>query len=142
MKSVSKNPFDRITIILNGSTPPQPQNVSSQTAATVDKLLGGKLISHGSVEGYLKAISDREGNVAFSVITPSNNDRVICIVKNELESQVLSNFRKRVRLYGLVRYDKEGYPYSINVEEIETLPSFEDMKQPKEFLGILSPYGS
>ena len=42
----------------------------------------------------------------------------------------------RASVYGLARYDKDGYPIEIVVETLERMPGFGDMTNPQDVQGI------
>jgi hypothetical protein len=93
---------------------------------------------YGSVEGTLEAIQDR-GTLQIRVRDTSMRLSINCIVPEELLDKAFSNFRKRVEVYGLINYRRNGRPVSISADRIETLwddsalPSLEDVR------GILKP---
>ena len=103
----------------NGSAPIE---ITSQTAATADDLLGSKHEGLGSVEGKIEIISDRKG-FKCSIFDPLYDRSIICYFDNpEIEEKAYRAFRKRALARGWVRYDREGKPVNIVVEEIREFP--------------------
>ena len=105
--------------IKNGSTPIE---ITSQTAATADDLLGSKHEGMGSVEGKIEIISDRKG-FKCSIFDPLYGRSIVCYFDSpEIEEKAIRAFRKRVLARGWVRYDRDKKPVNIVVEEIREFP--------------------
>jgi hypothetical protein len=92
---------------------------------------------HGSIEGKLGTIQDRRG-LQIKVDDPVLKQAVQCIVPEDMLPEVFSNFRKRVEVYGLIHFRKNGYPISIDVESIIPLPDDDDLPSLDDVRGILS----
>jgi hypothetical protein len=105
--------------VKNGSAPIE---ITSQTSATADDLLGSKHEAIGSVEGKIEIISDRKG-FKCSILDPLYERSVICYFDNpEIEEKAYRAFKKRALARGLVRYDRNGKPVNIVVEDIREFP--------------------
>jgi hypothetical protein len=111
--------------------------LSSQTNATVERLLRPKYSAHGSVEGVLRGIyADDDSTLKFEVRDEVNDDWVLCIASPNWEHQLIENWKKRVSVIGIVNYDRDGFPISINVENVMELPGFESLPPVETYRGL------
>lgn len=137
LRLTKRHPFTTMKISLNGKTKPVSREITTQTLATVDKLIGDKFIAVGAVEGVVRTISDYSGNLKFYLYDEQDDVNVLCNVSNEKEKDVLDKFRQRVVANGIVHYNKDGFPNAIDVEEITSLPTWEKLPPVEKFIGIL-----
>jgi hypothetical protein len=107
--------------------------ITTKSVAAVDAMIGGQRQSYGAIEGKMQTITER-GGFRFVVYDSLHDHRVDCFIEEDLMEKAVSNFRKRVRVSGLVQYDRAGDPVSIKVTEIYVfrpnieLPSVHEMR--------------
>ena len=90
----------------------------------------------GTVEGRLEVIQDHAG-LELRVRDPALRRTVKCYVPEEMLPNVFAQFRKRVEIFGLVHYRRNGTPVSIEASTIDPLPDDDDLPTPEEVRGIL-----
>lgn len=114
----------------------EPVGLSHKTVATAVDLLRAEYEDHGSIEGTLEMATVR-GSQHFVIYEPVSNRPFRCYVGDDQFEQALSCFRKRVEVYGMIRYRADGSPTSIKVEEIVPFPDPEQLPHFREVRGIL-----
>jgi len=112
-------------------------SITSKTATTADDLIEGKHQSFGSIEGKLLMISDENG-FSFAVSEAFFKQRVTCWVAEEFIDVAVKSFRKRVRVTGLVQYNRFQKPVSVRVSEIYQFPDNSELPSLEEMRGILA----
>lgn len=109
-----------------------PIKVTHKSVANIADIIAGELEDYGSIEGLLRAVTDK-GGLHFVVHEPLWNHPVRCYIPERLTETALANFRKRVEVYGTIRYRKDGKAVSIHVDDMvpfppaDSLPSFLDV---------------
>ena len=91
--------------------------VTHKVAATANAIIGATYEAYGSIEGKLQALRDRDG-FKFTVFDSLFDRGIECYVNEELIPSAINGFRKRVRVSGVVQYNKGGLPVSINATDI------------------------
>ena len=111
----------------------QPINLTLKSVAHVAELLASGHEDYGSIEGRLRAVTDK-GGLHFVVKEPLGNLEVRCFIPETLTDTALANFRNRVEVYGIIKYRKDGRAISIEVDDLvpfppkELLPSYLDVR--------------
>lgn len=113
------------------------QDVTRKTAAHVDALIGSEIVSLGTIEGRLRAITEA-GGVHFVVQDPVTHNSVRCYFAEENADEYMQAWRKRVAVYGEIRYRKDGHPVSIAVQEVRVLKESHELPRAKDVRGILA----
>jgi hypothetical protein len=108
--------------------------ISSDSLITnINEVLGYKYEAYGSLEGKLQIISSRAG-LNFILYEALTDKPVRCILKDNLLDTALKSFNKRVYVFDNLKYNSNGDPVSIAVQELrvfhddEEIPTFEGMK--------------
>lgn len=91
---------------------------------------------HGSIEGILDGIRDRR-RLEVTVFDEPLKQRVKCYVPENLLDEAKSLFRRRVDVFGIIRYRGDGAPLSIHVERIEPYPDLAGLPTAHDVRGIL-----
>jgi hypothetical protein len=125
-------------LFVSVKTPRTERRVSSQVVATVDKHLEPTYKDFGTLEGTLQIVSAADAGLEFRLLDPILGLRIRCIVNEEMEQRVLGAFRKRVRVWGLIRYRSDGTPVSIQVENFEVMRLNSDLPTIDDIIGILA----
>jgi hypothetical protein len=102
----------------------------------IDSILGVYSKALGSIEGRLSTISER-GTLRFILYESLTDKAIRCNISDELLPEAMKGFRKRAYVYGLINYDKNGSPKSINVQDLRVFPEREKLPSAFEICGIL-----
>ena len=78
------------------------------------------------------------GSVNFVVQDPITHNSIRCDIEEEDVEKYLAAFRKRVSVYGEIRYRKDGQPVSIAVREFRVLRESHELPRAKDVKGILA----
>ena len=111
-------------------------SVTPQMVVAADALITGQRQSYGSVEGKLQTITER-GGFRFVVYDSLYDHRVDCFIDEELTEKAVASFRHRVRVSGLVQYDRAGDPVSVKADSIYAFRPNEDLPSVHQMRGIL-----
>jgi hypothetical protein len=114
------------------------RKVSSQVIASVDRHLEPAYQDFGTLEGKLQIVSAADGGLEFKLLDPVFGHRIRCFVEPETEERVLKSFRKRVRVWGLIKYRADGVPVSIRVDDFEIVLPNSELPTIDEIMGILA----
>ena len=90
---------------------------------------------YGTIEGELSTLSNR-GGPHCTIYEPVWDTGVRCTVPDDLLASMQKMWTKRVAAHGLINYDAEGHPLSIEAEQVEVFPY--DEIPIGEFRGLLS----
>lgn len=98
--------------------------LSPQMSVNVEKVLGTPRESFGTVEGRLEALNVHGSARDFSV-WPLEGSAIKCIFGDrlDLEADILPAIRKRVAARGKIKTRPNGERVSVEVDELEVLPS-------------------
>jgi hypothetical protein len=125
-----------ITTIEIGSGGGKQLAVTSKTADLLKKNLGAQKSAFGSIEGKLSTISLR--NTFQFVVYDALADRPVnCFMPEAKFREAHSAFGKRVSVFGMVQYDRDGKPLSIKVDTIRVFRDLSELPPISSFLGIL-----
>lgn len=116
-----KEDVETVQIFLDSSV----ENLSTNSVERINDILDGKHEAIGSVEGKVQILDARHG-IQCAVYDELTNQKVICKIHPEhtdLEQKLVAAFTKRVAVYGLVKYRKDGTPINILVDEIRVFKS-------------------
>lgn len=113
------------------------KRVTRRTSAHVEALIGTEVKALGTIEGRLRTVTEGGGlHIVVQDALTLNNIR--CYIKDEQTEELLGAFRRRVAVYGEVRYRKDGQPLSIDVQEFRILKEQHELPKAKDVRGILS----
>jgi hypothetical protein len=93
----------------------------------------------GSLDGKLQTIQDAAGGLEFRIRDIMYRNPIRCIVSEDLLPSVMDNFRKRVEVFGEIRYSQHGIPLAIAVRSIAPMQSDDDLPTAEDIRGILAP---
>jgi hypothetical protein len=110
--------------------------VKREVEVTADKLLEPKYEDVGSIEGKLDVLSGH-GKLAVVVYDPLDDRAIRCEVTPQQMEIALKSFRKRVEVFGTIRYRHDGTAVSVRVDDIIPFPSPEEIPPLHEIRGIL-----
>jgi hypothetical protein len=114
----------------------RPIDITHKAVANINALLASEHKDYGSIEGRLQTLSER-GGLKFIVYEPLWDRRIDCSMPDELMDQAIAAFRKRVEVYGLIRYRRDGRPVRIEVDDIIPFPAGTELPSFRDVHGIL-----
>jgi hypothetical protein len=120
-----------ITVCSNGAS----TSVTNHAAATIHDLIGVEREEIGSIDGQLLSITDR-GGFYFAIWDALTDERVRCDVTEEMLDTVMKAFRRRVAVYGKIRYDRKERPKRIAVEEIHIFKPEDELPSVDAVVGL------
>lgn len=91
---------------------------------------------YGSVEGTLSAIQDGRGGLEIRVKDPLWRRPIKCFLPERMLDDAIGHFRRRVELFGTIRYRKDDTPDSIRVDRLEPMPDDSDLPSINEMQGL------
>ena len=126
-----------IRIKYNGSI----TKLSSQSIASIDRLLKGEYTDYGTIEGCIKVISKKGGGAHFFIDDDvSDRKNIRCYFKREFWDDVIQSFDpeidRRVSVTGDILYRRDGVPVHISVEEFRVLRTKEELPTWDDVIGI------
>ena len=113
----------------------QRREITPQISAAARQALRGGFDEQGTVEGQLSVLNER-GGVHFVVYERVWDHPVRCEVPEDLVETVMSLWRRRVAVHGVVRYRPDGMPRSVDIEGIEAFPDDDDLPTHEQVRGI------
>ncbi len=117
-------------------TPGAEVRITGRTDANAGEILEGEFTEMGAVQGRLETLS-AHGGFKFVIYEPLGNRAVKCMIPESLMEQATSVFRRRVEVYGAVRYRRDGLAVSVAVEEIDVFPHADALPGFRDVQGIL-----
>lgn len=130
---VSERALDHVSVKLDSLQ----HNITRKISAHVDALIGSEYKSLGTIEGRLRTVTEA-GGVHFVVQDPVTHNSVRCNIGEDDVERYLAAFRKRVAVYGEIRYRKDGEPISIAVHDFRVLRESHELPKAKDVKGILA----
>lgn len=107
-------------------------SVTKSTIEHIDTLVGKDRFAFGTVEGRLRTVTESGGlHVVVQDALTSNNIR--CFIEDQHTDKFVAAFKKRVSVFGEIRYGRDGAPISIKASDLRImrdeskLPSVQDM---------------
>ncbi|MGO8699749.1 MAG: hypothetical protein ACLQVY_18770 [Limisphaerales bacterium] len=128
--------IDYVRIRANGTT----EEVTEKAVASAVTLVTGQHQALGCIEGKLQTISER-GSFQFVVWDDLFDRGVCCFVDQEMMSEAVKYFGKRIAAFGIVQYDRDGRPVSIAVQRIKPFPEVTTLPPIKSLRGIFKKAG-
>jgi len=114
----------------------EPIRITHKSVANIADLIAGEHEDYGSIEGKLRAVTDK-GGLHFVVHEPLRENAVRCYIPEHLLDVAMSNFRSRVEVYGRIKYRKDGRAISISVDDLTAFPSAEKIPSFRDVHGLL-----
>ena len=106
--------------------------VTKNTSAHVDTLIGIERRAFGTVEGRLRTVTE-SGGIHVVVQDALTHNNVRCFIEEQDTERFIAAFRKRVSVFGEIRYGRDGTPLSIKASDLRVmresgkLPTIEEM---------------
>jgi hypothetical protein len=134
---VAKPSRHGITAVELGNGDGKTQKFTEKIAEVVKKNVGAVKKAFGSIEGKLSTLSER-GSFQFVVYDALSDRGINCFVKDDVFPDAHAAFGKRVCVRGLIQYDRNNKPVSIDAEKIRVLRSNAEIGPVEQFCGILA----
>ena len=125
--------IDKIRIKING----KPNELSPHTVAYVDKILGVSSKAYGTIDGKLETIY-LHGTRKFSIYDEITNKEIKCRFDEEMYDKVIAGIRKRVSVYGLIKYRRNGEPANVEIESFRIFPEDSELPKFKDMIGLFT----
>lgn len=110
--------------------------LSPASVAFISDILKTPTMAYGTIEGDLLALNVR-GRLKFSVYEILSGKEVRCFFEDDIFNDVIAAIRKRVSVYGLIRYRRGGVPASVEIKELTVFPEQSELPQFKDIIGLL-----
>ncbi|RJP71359.1 MAG: hypothetical protein C4532_07485 [Candidatus Abyssobacteria bacterium SURF_17] len=110
--------------------------LTQKSLANINRLFEGEYKDWGSIEGKLEMIAERP-SYRFAVYDDLTDKPINCHFPKDILPEILKAFGKRVYVSGIIHYQGDGEPLSIDVEEIELFPSPQELPSASDVEGIL-----
>ncbi len=127
--------IEHLKIGVGNGTDKEYNNISPQSVAYIDEILGTENEAYGTIEGKLLALKVK-GRLNFSIWETLTEKEVKCFFRDELYNDVISSIRKRVSVYGLIHYNKEGRPLKVEIEKLTQFPEDSVLPKFKDIIGL------
>lgn len=124
--------ISQMSIRTNGKS----NELSPASVAFVSDILKTPTMAYGTVEGKLLAINVK-GKLKFSIFEILSGREVRCFFEDDLYRDVISAIRKRVAVYGLIRYHKGGTPARVEIQSLKVFSEQSELPQFKDIIGLL-----
>ena len=111
--------------------------ITRKTSANVDALIGAEYKSLGTIEGRLRTVTEA-GGVHFVVQDAITHNNIRCFFDEDDVDKYIEAFRKRVAVYGEIKYRKDGVPVSIAVHDFRILRESHELPRALDVKGILA----
>lgn len=112
-------------------------SITKDIARNIDEIIGPRFESYGSIEGCLDGANIHK-DPYFHIYTALNDRLIKCNVDKKMTQRMLDCLGQRVYIYGLIQSRNDGERVSILVQEIESLPSEDELPTIQEMIGILA----
>jgi len=124
--------ISQMSIRTNGKS----NELSPATVAFVGELLKTPTMAYGTLDGELLALN-LKGKLKLSIYEILTGREVRCFFEDDLYGDVISAIRKRVSVYGSIRYHRGGVPASVEIKSLTVFPEQSELPQFKDIIGLL-----
>jgi hypothetical protein len=109
--------------------------VTKNTSTNVDSLVGTEKRAFGTVEGRLRTVTE-SGGLHVVVQDALTNNKIRCFFEDPDTDRFVAAFKKRVSVYGEIRYARDGAPLSIKASDIRVMRESTKLPSIQEMIGI------
>lgn len=129
--SIKQEDIDHVKLKINRVT----RELTPSSVSYVDDLLGTAFKAYGTVDGQLEAL-DLHGKLTFCVFEDISGNKVKCTFSEDIYNDVIASIRKRVSVYGLIKYKKNGALNSVDIEKLTIFPDADKLPKFKDIIGL------
>lgn len=107
----------------------EPVVPTQHVAANVDAILRKRYrCSYGTIEGRLETLNVHGSN-QFTIYDVLTDEKTVCEFPEEMYPKAYAAVRKRVVVVGRVKFNRDGEPVSMTVEDLRERPDAEKLPQ-------------
>jgi len=129
--SPNENALDVIRVCSDGGY----ATMTKKTSTNVVSLVGNEKRAFGAVEGRLRTVTESGGlHVVVQDALTHNNIR--CFIEDTDTDRFVAAFKKRVSIYGEIRYARDGTQLSIKASDIRVMRESTKLPSIDEMIGI------
>jgi hypothetical protein len=92
--------------------------------------------AYGTIDGELLALNVR-GKPRFSIYETLSQKPVNCFFEDEVYTDVIAAIKKRVSVYGVISYHRDGDPASVEIKSLRVFPEQSELPQFDDIIGLL-----
>lgn len=118
----------------------KPVAVTKEIAEVIQEDWRSDYKDYGTVEGRLTAIQE-QGSLQLLLKDEWLKQTVRCYVPEEKLPEAFNAFRKRVEVFGVIHFRRNGIPISVDVDKIVPLPDDSELPTAEDVRGILKAAG-
>ena len=111
------------------------KDITPMSISYIGELLGTVYQAYGTIEGNLLALKIRN-RLNFSIYETLTGKEVKCFFDDDLYEDVIAAIRKRVSVYGLIQYNKNGIPIRVTIEKLTIFPDDSELPKFKDIIGL------
>ncbi len=128
----TENALDTIRIVADDDT---YSSITKNTSSNVDKVVGTEKRAFGTVEGRLRGITE-SGGIHVVVQDALTQGNIRCFIEEKDIDRFIAAFRKRVSVYGEIRYGRDGVPLSIKASDLRVMGDPGKLPTIQQMIGI------
>lgn len=122
-----------VSLQLNGATYP----ITSEIATKIEAHLAEYDECDGAVEGMLEKINVHDDANVFTIYPDAGAKNITCHFPNDLLDKAISGVKKKVSIFGLMRYRKIApFPHHFDVSDLTIFPDENELATFEDLLGI------
>lgn len=129
--SPNENALDDIRVSSDGGY----ATVTKKTSTNVVSRVGNEKRAFGTVEGRLRTVTE-SGGLHVVVQDASTHNNIRCFIEDTDTDRFVAAFKKRVSVYGEIRYARDGTPLSIKASDIRVMRESTKLSFIDEMIGI------
>ena len=124
--------LDTIRVLSDGA---DYASVTNLTGTNVDSLVGAEKKAFGIVEGRLRTVTE-SGGIHVVIQDPITHSNIRCFIDEPDTERFIAAFRKRVSVYGEIRYGRDGLPISVKASELRVMRDESELPTVQQIIGI------
>ena len=129
--SPSENALDVIRVSSDGGY----ATMTKKTSTNVVSLVGNEKRAFGTVEGRLRTVTESGGLYVVVQDAPTHNN-IRCFIEDTDTDRFVAAFKKRVSVYGGIRYPRDDSPLSIKASDIRVMRESTKLPSIDKMIGI------
>ncbi|MGA2679292.1 MAG: hypothetical protein ABSF37_08325 [Sedimentisphaerales bacterium] len=124
--------ISQMAIRTNGKS----HELSPSSVSYVGDILKMPTAAYGTIDGELLALNVR-GKPRFSIYETLSQKPVNCFFEDEVYTDVIAAIKKRVSVYGVISYHRDGDPASVEIKSLRVFPEQSELPQFDDIIGLL-----
>jgi hypothetical protein len=115
----------------------RPTEINHHTVASAVDVLKVGYEDYGSVEGRMSLIRDASGKLQGEIHDIVSGQNIKCKFEEDQLPMIFKAFRKRVEIFGMIKYRSDGTPKSVDMDKLTIFPERSKLPGFSEVLGII-----